>query len=125
MSGNAKQSFTGPLAGLKVVEIGSIGPGPFCAMLLADLGADVLRVDRASGAALVGPSSDFRTELLNRGRRSIAVDLKHPDGAEIVLSLVEQADVVMEGFRPGVAERLGIGPRRVPGPQSVDSSTGA
>lgn len=111
MSGNAKQSFTGPLAGLKVVEIGSIGPGPFCAMLLADLGADIIRVDRASGAALVGPSSNFRTELLNRGRRSIAVDLKHPDGAEIVLSLVEQADVVMEGFRPGVAERLGIGPQ--------------
>ena len=103
-------AFTGPLAGLKVVEIGSIGPGPFCAMLLADLGADVIRVDRVTGAALVGPSANFRTELLNRGRRSIAVDLKHPDGAEIVLSLVEQADVVMEGFRPGVAERLGIGP---------------
>ncbi|EWT07808.1 carnitine dehydratase [Intrasporangium chromatireducens Q5-1] len=105
-----RPAFTGPLAGLKVVEIGSIGPGPFCAMLLADLGADVIRVDRVSGSALVGPSDNFRTELLNRGRRSIAVDLKHPDGAEIVLSLVEQADVIMEGFRPGVAERLGIGP---------------
>lgn len=103
-------SFTGPLAGLKVVEIGSIGPGPFCAMLLADLGADVIRVDRVHGAALVGPSENFRTELLNRGRRSIAVDLKHPDGAEVVLSLVEQADVLIEGFRPGVTERLGIGP---------------
>jgi alpha-methylacyl-CoA racemase len=103
--------FTGPLAGLRVVEIGSIGPGPFCAMLLADLGADVIRVDRVAGAALVGPSDNFRTELLNRGRRSVAVDLKHPDGAEIVLSLVEQADVLIEGFRPGVTERLGIGPQ--------------
>lgn len=111
MSANDKSSpVTGPLAGLKVVEIGSIGPGPFCAMLLADLGADIIRVDRVAGSALVGPSDNFRTELLNRGRRSIAVDLKHPDGAEVVLSLVERADVIMEGFRPGVAERLGIGP---------------
>ena len=94
MSGNDREpSFTGPLAGLRVVEIGSIGPGPFCAMLLADLGADIVRVDRASGSALVGPSDNFRTELLNRGRRSIAVDLKHPEGAEVVLSLVEGADV--------------------------------
>jgi alpha-methylacyl-CoA racemase len=101
---------TGPLAGVRVVEIGSIGPGPFCAMVLADLGADVLRVDRLSGAGLVGPSSDFSTELLNRGRRSIAVDLKHPQGPEVVLKLVEQADALIEGFRPGVCERLGIGP---------------
>ncbi|KXX56019.1 CaiB/BaiF CoA transferase family protein [Rhodococcus sp. LB1] len=105
-----RRSFTGPLSGLKVVEIGSIGPGPFCAMLLADLGADVIRVDRATGAGLVGPNADFRTELLHRGRRSLAVDLKHPDGAEVVLSLVADADVLIEGFRPGVAERLGIGP---------------
>jgi alpha-methylacyl-CoA racemase len=101
---------TGPLAGIRVVEIGSIGPGPFCAMVLADLGADVLRVDRLSGAGLVGPSSDFSTELLNRGRRSVAVDLKHPDGPEVVLKLVERADALIEGFRPGVCERLGIGP---------------
>jgi alpha-methylacyl-CoA racemase len=100
----------GPLAGIRVVEIGSIGPGPFCAMILADLGADVLRVDRLSGAGLVGPSSDFSTELLNRGRRSMSLDLKHPDGAEVVLKLVEQADALIEGFRPGVTERLGIGP---------------
>ncbi|MBC2642110.1 MULTISPECIES: CaiB/BaiF CoA-transferase family protein [unclassified Rhodococcus (in: high G+C Gram-positive bacteria)] len=106
----AKRSFTGPLSGLRVVEIGSIGPGPFCAMLLADLGADVIRVDRAAGAGLVGPNADFRAELLHRGRRSLAVDLKHPDGAEVVLSLVADADVLIEGFRPGVAERLGIGP---------------
>ncbi|GCE41218.1 Alpha-methylacyl-CoA racemase [Rhodococcus wratislaviensis] len=105
-----KRSFTGPLSGLKVVEIGSIGPGPFCAMLLADLGADVIRLDRAADPGLVGPNADFRTELLHRGRRSLAVDLKHPDGAAVVLSLVADADVLIEGFRPGVAERLGIGP---------------
>lgn len=100
----------GPLSGLRVVELGSIGPGPFCAMLLADLGADIVRVDRATGAALVGPSADFRTEVLNRGRRSVAVDLKHPGGKEVVLELVERSDVLIEGFRPGVTERLGIGP---------------
>ena len=101
---------SGPLVGLRVVEVGTIGPGPFCGMLLADLGADVIRLDRAAGAALVGPNSDFETELLHRGRRSVAVDLKHPAGAEVVLSLVERADALVEGFRPGVAERLGIGP---------------
>lgn len=105
-----KRSFTGPLAGLKVVEIGSIGPGPFCAMLLADLGADVIRVDRASGSTLVGPNADFRTEVMHRGRRSIAVDLKNPEGREVVLELVRDADILIEGFRPGVTERLGIGP---------------
>jgi alpha-methylacyl-CoA racemase len=105
-----ERSFTGPLAGLKVVEIGSIGPGPFCAMLLADLGADVIRIDRTVGAALVGPNADFRTEVLHRGRRSVAVDLKHPEGRDVVLALVAQADALIEGFRPGVTERLGIGP---------------
>src|SRR5574340_1224001 len=107
-----ERSFTGPLAGLKVVEIGSIGPGPFCAMLLADLGADVIRVDRTSGAGLVGPNADFRAELMHRGRRSVAVDLKNPEGVETVLTLVEQADILIEGFRPGVTERLGIGPEQ-------------
>src|ERR687894_1014550 len=105
-----ERSFTGPLAGLRVVEVGSIGPGPFCAMLLADLGADVIRLDRASGAALVGPNSDFRTEVLHRGRRSVAVDLKNPHGRDVVLELVGTADALLEGFRPGVTERLGIGP---------------
>lgn len=105
-----ERSFTGPLAGMRIVEIGSIGPGPFCAMLLADLGADVIRVDRASGAALVGPNADFRTEVMHRGRRSVAVDLKHPQGRDVVLDLVERADGLLEGFRPGVTERLGIGP---------------
>jgi alpha-methylacyl-CoA racemase len=102
--------MSGPLTGIRVIEIGGIGPGPFCAMLLADLGADVLRVDRVAGRGLVGPSEDHSTELLNRGRRSIAVDLKHPEGPDVVLRLVEEADVLMEGFRPGVTERLGIGP---------------
>ncbi|MCW2809774.1 MAG: carnitine dehydratase [Friedmanniella sp.] len=106
----APTSFTGPLAGTRIVEIGSIGPGPFCAMLLADLGADIIRVDRLTGHGLVGPNDDPRRELLNRGRRSIAVDLKHPEGAEVVLQLVDRADALLEGFRPGVTERLGIGP---------------
>lgn len=101
---------TGPLRGVRVVEIGSIGPGPFGGMLLADLGADVVRVDRVTGGGPVGPNADPRAELLNRGRRSIAVDLKHPEGAEVVLALAERADVLIEGFRPGVADRLGIGP---------------
>jgi alpha-methylacyl-CoA racemase len=107
---HAATAFTGPLAGIKIVEIGSIGPGPFCAMVLADLGADIIRVDRVAGGGLVGPNADFRVELLNRGRRSVAVDLKHPAGAEVVLALVERADALIEGFRPGVTERLGIGP---------------
>jgi alpha-methylacyl-CoA racemase len=95
---------------MKVVEVASLGPGPFCAMVLADLGADVIRVDRAAGSALIGPSSDFRTEVLHRGRQSVAVDLKHPDGRDLVLDLAAGADALIEGFRPGVAERLGIGP---------------
>ncbi len=99
----------GPLAGYKVVEIASIGPGPMCAMLLSDMGAEVLRVDRIrpSGLGLAIPP---RFDLLNRGRRSVAIDLKKKEGLKIALRLVEQADVLIEGFRPGVAERLGIGP---------------
>lgn len=95
---------------MKIVEIGSMGPGPFAAMLLADLGADVVRVDRAHGASLPGPNTDFRQEVMHRGRRSIGVDLKAPEGRDVVLSLIEGADALIEGFRPGVAERLGIGP---------------
>jgi alpha-methylacyl-CoA racemase len=94
----------GPLAGVRVVELAGIGPGPFCAMLLADLGADVLRVDRPAASRPGWPT------VLARGRRSVAVDLKHPDGAGVVLDLVAAADALVEGFRPGVAERLGIGP---------------
>jgi alpha-methylacyl-CoA racemase len=94
---------------LKVIEIAGIGPGPFCAMMLADLGADVLRVDRAQsvrGMDTGKPPAD----VLNRGRRSIGIDLKNPEGVETVLHLVETADVLLEGFRPGVMERLGLGP---------------
>ncbi len=100
--------MSGPLSGVKVVEIAGIGPGPFAAMMLADMGADVVRVDRAQ--AVTGNFDRPNLEILNRGRRSIGVDLKHPDGVETVLQLVEQADALVEGFRPGVAERLGIGP---------------
>ncbi len=98
----------GPLDGVKVLEIAGIGPGPFCATMLADLGAEVVRVDRADR---VQPPSDRPFfDLLSRGRRSLGVDLKSPEGVELVLRLVEQADVLIEGFRPGVATRLGIGP---------------
>lgn len=97
----------GPLHGVRIVEIAGIGPGPFAAMMLADAGAEVVRVDRASHVGAVdGPSQD----ILARGRRSIGVDLKSPDGVEVVLRLVTEADALLEGFRPGVAERLGIGP---------------
>ncbi|HLG01392.1 MAG TPA: CaiB/BaiF CoA-transferase family protein [Acidimicrobiia bacterium] len=98
----------GPLQGIKVVEIAGIGPGPFCAMMLADMGADVIRVDRAQGVS--GLPGNNSKDLINRGRRSVGVDLKNPDGVETVLRLVENADALVEGFRPGVAERLGIGP---------------
>jgi alpha-methylacyl-CoA racemase len=97
--------MAGPLQGVKVIEMAGIGPGPFTAMMLADMGAEVLRVDRPN-ARVLNPEKD----VLNRGRRSIAVDLKHPDGVQTVLRLVEQADAIIEGFRPGVMERLGLGP---------------
>jgi alpha-methylacyl-CoA racemase len=97
---------TGPLAGIKVVEIAGIGPGPHACMLLADLGADVIRVERPGGQLLTGGSHD----LLNRGRPSVALDLKRPEAVETVLALVEDADVLVEGMRPGVAERIGVGP---------------
>ena len=99
----------GPLAGIKIVELAGIGPGPMCAMLLADLGADVIRVDRTQGADL-GLRRDPKADLLMRSRRSVAVDLKTADGVETVLRLVDQADGLLEGFRPGVMERLGLGP---------------
>jgi len=99
----------GPLAGCRVVEIAGIGPGPFCALMLADMGADVVRVDRPDHVGLGDPVSP-PVDLLGRGRRSVAIDLKHPAGAGLVLDLVDGADALVEGFRPGVAERLGIGP---------------
>jgi alpha-methylacyl-CoA racemase len=99
---------TGPLAGLKVVELAGIGPGPHAAMVLADLGADVVRVDRPSGGLRIG-NPDAPDPTL-RGRRRVAADLKDPAGRETVLRLVEHADVLLEGYRPGVTERLGVGP---------------
>ena len=99
----------GPLSGKRIIEIAGIGPGPFCAMLLSDLGAEVIRVDRASTVADELP--DFPSlDLLNRGRRSIGINLKDPEGVATVLKLIESSDALIEGFRPGVAERLGIGP---------------
>ncbi len=100
--------MSGPLAGFRVLELAGIGPGPYACMLLADAGADVLRVDRASGVPV--PDGGSSWDVLNRSRRSVAVDLKQPDGVELVLDLAAQADALVEGWRPGVAERLGIGP---------------
>ena len=97
----------GPLKGIKVVEIASIGPGPFCAMMLSDMGAEVLRVDRRGTRGKGG-----KHEVLNRGRRSIAVDLKCGEGVELILRLIERTDALIEGFRPGVMERLGLGPEK-------------
>ncbi|WP_432117746.1 CaiB/BaiF CoA transferase family protein [Streptomyces sp. bgisy032] len=97
----------GPLTGVRVVELAGIGPGPFAAMLLADLGADVVRVDRPGGPGLgIDPAYD----VTNRNKRSVVVDLKAPDGPGRVLALAARADVLVEGYRPGVAERLGVGP---------------
>ncbi|MDN7907446.1 CaiB/BaiF CoA-transferase family protein [Burkholderia diffusa] len=103
--GNAK----GPLAGIRIVELGGVGPVPFCCMLLSDLGADVIRIDRPPGYD-GGQPGDPRFNLLNRGRRSAAFDLKKPEAAGAVLRLIARADVLVEGFRPGVAEKLGLGP---------------
>ena len=96
----------GPLEGVRVVELQGIGPGPFCGMMLADMGAEIIRIDRSSAAGQEANKTDF----LARGRKSIAVDLKNPEGVETVLRLIESADVLIEGFRPGVTERLGLGP---------------
>lgn len=97
----------GPLKGYKILEVGGIGPGPFGAMMLADMGAEIIRVDRK-----VPPMEMFdpKYDVLNRSRRSIIVDLKKPEGVEVVLRLADKADALMEGFRPGVMERLGLGP---------------
>ncbi len=99
----------GPLAGLKVVELAGIGPGPLCCALLADMGADVLRIDRTRPSGL-GVARESRTDLVRRGRPSVALDLKHPQGVETVLRLVERADALVDPFRPGVVEKLGLGP---------------
>ncbi|MEV6945444.1 CaiB/BaiF CoA-transferase family protein [Streptomyces sp. NPDC051172] len=103
----AKTPGHGPLSGVRVVELAGIGPGPFAAMLLADLGADVVRVDRPGG---VGLAIDTEYDITNRNKRSVIVDLKSADGPARVLDLAARADVLIEGYRPGVAERLGVGP---------------
>jgi alpha-methylacyl-CoA racemase len=108
--------MSGPLQGIRVLEMVGIGPGPFCGMMLADMGADVIRVDRPGGKRSVvldgtTPAQDsLRYDVTARGKRTVAIDLKSAEGAQQVLALVEQADVLIEGFRPGVMERLGLGP---------------
>jgi len=101
--------MAGPLAGYRIIEIAGIGPGPFAAMLLSDMGADVIRVERAGSVRGPAPETPH-PDLLRRGRRNIALDLKHPDGVATLLDLVAGADALIEGFRPGVMERLGVGP---------------
>jgi alpha-methylacyl-CoA racemase len=98
--------MAGPLSGFKVIEIAGIGPGPFCTMLLADMGAEVVRIERIGGNDILGQ----RHDVLARGRRSAAFDLKNPAATEAVLKLIDKADALVEGFRPGVMERLGLGP---------------
>ena len=98
----------GPLSGYRIIEIAGIGPGPFAAMMLSDMGAEVIRVDRAQ--AVRGIPSEPVRDVLQRNRRNIALDLKNPDGVEALLDLVAEADALIEGFRPGVMERLGVGP---------------
>lgn len=98
----------GPLSGTRVIELGGIGPGPFAGMFLADLGADVIRIDR-QGAGELFPG-DPQQDILNRGKRSAILDLKRPDAVDALLAMVARADVLIEGFRPGVTERLGLGP---------------
>src|ERR1700756_4973410 len=99
----------GVLSGYRVIELAGIGPAPMCAMLLSDMGADVVRIDRLADAGL-GIQVQTKYSLLNRGRRSIALDLKRPEATESVLRMTEKADALIEGFRPGVMERLGLGP---------------
>ena len=99
----------GPLKGVRIVEMSGIGPAPFCGMLLADLGADIIRIDRLAASDL-GFNVDPRFDLLNRGKRAAALDIKTPEGAAAVKKLITGADALIEGFRPGVMERLGLGP---------------
>ncbi len=101
----------GALSGYRIIEFAGIGPAPMCAMLLSDMGADVLLIDRTADAGL-GIAMQPKYNLLNRGRRSVALDLKRPEAAEVIFRLIERSDALIEGFRPGVMERLGIGPDR-------------
>jgi alpha-methylacyl-CoA racemase len=108
----AQTPRSGPLNGIKIIELAGIGPSPFTAMMLADAGAQVIRLERAAPGApeRAAASTETSWDLLNRSRPSVGIDLKHPEAVELVLSLVEQADGLIEGFRPGVTERLGLGP---------------
>ncbi len=101
--------MSGPLAGVKVVEIVGLGAAPFCAMMLADMGAEVIRIDRPGGGEIM-KLVEPRFDVMARGRRSVAINLKKPGATEAVLDLVAQADILLEGFRPGVMERMGLGP---------------
>lgn len=98
--------MAGPLSGFRILELSGIGPGPFCGMMLADMGAEVIRIDRPGG----NPTAEGGHDVLFRNRQSISVNLKHPDGVATLLKLCESADAIFEGYRPGVAERLGVGP---------------
>jgi alpha-methylacyl-CoA racemase len=102
--------MAGPLKGVKIIEMAGIGPAPFCAMLLADMGAEVIRIERQEKADLGIPGRAPKFEVLHRGRKSVAVDVKSPEGRDVVLRLARSADALIEGFRPGVMERLGLGP---------------
>jgi alpha-methylacyl-CoA racemase len=99
----------GPLTGIKIIELAGIGPGPHCGMMLSDMGAEVIRINRTGGVAPGVQGAEIK-DVLSRGRRTIAVDLKRPEGTELVLRLCEKADGLFEGFRPGVTERMGLGP---------------
>ncbi|MDP6605362.1 MAG: CaiB/BaiF CoA-transferase family protein, partial [Dehalococcoidia bacterium] len=99
----------GPLQGIRIVEFAGIGPGPFCGMMLSDMGADLVRIDRADRVREDIPDQPSG-DLLARGRRSIGLDLKQPEGVDVAMRLIEGADAAFEGFRPGVMERLGLGP---------------
>jgi alpha-methylacyl-CoA racemase len=96
----------GPLQGVKIIEVGGIGPGPFCGMMLSDMGADIVRVERKGALALSEPKYD----VLTRNRRSVVIDLRKPEGVDALLKIVEKVDALQEGFRPGVMEKLGLGP---------------
>ena len=110
MQAATQKKFSGPLAGIKVVEFAGIGPGPFCGMLLADMGAEVTLLERGGGTFATQLFGGGRKAVANRGKRSICVDLKHADAKALVFKLIKDADVLIEGYRPGVMERLGFGP---------------
>ena len=110
MQNSSKTKTRGPLAGIKVVEFAGIGPGPFCGMLLADMGAEVTLLERAGGTFASQLFGGGRKAVANRGKKSLCIDLKHPEAKTLVFKLIAEADVLIEGFRPGVMERLGYGP---------------